>query len=102
MEKILELLMENPETILPIIKVYIDKYKPLVYGILKEFDNICVDYSNNKEYPATLAKIKKNMYDAYVNVGFSEEQALALMLNDNLQLVKNINRISKSTNKIDK
>lgn len=28
------------------------------------------------------------MYDAYISVGFTEDQALALMINDNIQLIK--------------
>ena len=39
------------------------------------------------------------MYDAYVSVGFTEDQALALMINDNIQLMKNIKQISNSVNK---
>ena len=58
---------------------------------------IAKDYSENTEYPAIQAKIKKNMFDAYVNVGFTENQALALMINDNIQLMKNI---QKSVNNI--
>lgn len=43
------------------------------------------------------------MFDAYVSVGFTEDQALALMINDNIQLMKNIqksvNNISVKKNK---
>ena len=39
------------------------------------------------------------MYDAYVAVGFTEDQALALMINDNLQLMKNVKNISNSSSK---
>lgn len=49
---------------------------------------IAKDYSENTEYPAIQARIKKNMFDAYVNVGFTEDQALALMINDNIQLMR--------------
>lgn len=99
MEKILELLMENPDLIMPVVKEYINKYKPVVYELAQEVVEICKDYSNNTEYPAVVAKTKKNMYDAYVNVGFTEDQALALMINDNIQLMKNMKQISSSSNK---
>lgn len=98
MEKILELLMENPDLIVPVVKEYINKYKPVVYELAQEVVEICKDYSNNTEYPAVVAKTKKNMYDAYVNVGFTEDQALALMINDNIQLMKNMKKISSSSN----
>jgi len=92
METILRLLAENPESLGAVVKTYITKYKEPVYDVLKEFMIIAKDYSENTEYPAIQAKIKKNMFDAYVNVGFTENQALALMINDNIQLMKNIQK----------
>ena len=80
-------------------KEYINKYKPMVYDLLQEVVEVYTDYSNNTEYPAIVAKTKKNMYDAYVSVGFTEDQALALMINDNIQLMKNVKQISSTTNK---
>ena len=82
-----------------LVKEYISKYKPIVYGLLQEVVEVYRDYSNNTEYPAIVAKTKKNMYDAYVSVGFTEDQALALMINDNIQLLKNIKQTSNSVNK---
>ena len=99
METILKLLLENPDMLMSTIKEYIDKYKPVVYGIAQEVVEVCKDYAKNTEYPATVAKAKKNMYDAYVNAGFTEDQALALMINDNIQLMKNVKQISGSVNK---
>ena len=97
MEQILRLLMENPETLTSVIKEYVNK--PVVYGLAQEVVEIYKDYSNNTEYPAVVAKTRKNMYDAYVSVGFTEDQALALMINDNIQLMKNVKQISFSSNK---
>lgn len=88
--------MKNPDTIMPLVKELINKYKPVVYELAQELVEVYKDYSNNTEYPATVAKVKKNMYDAYISVGFSEDQALALMINDNLQLMKNVKQISSS------
>ena len=72
MDKILELLGSNPELIVPVVKEYINKYKPVVYDLAQEVVEIYKDYSNNTEYPAVVARTKKNMYDAYVSVGFTE------------------------------
>lgn len=85
--------------LVPVIKEYINKYKPMVYDLAQEAVEVYKDYSNNTEYPAIVAKTKKNMYDAYVSVGFTEDQALALMINDNIQLMKNIKQTSSATNK---
>jgi hypothetical protein len=97
MEEILKVLMENPESVGVIVKTYITKYKEPMYDILKELMVIAKDYSENTEYPAIQAKTKKNMFDAYVNVGFTEDQALALMINDNIRLMENI---KKSSNRV--
>lgn len=103
METILRLLMENPENLGEVVKSYIVKYKEPVYDVLKELMVIAKDYSENTEYPAICAKIKKNTYDAYVNAGFTEDQALALMINDNIRLMENIKKSSiKVSTKKDK
>lgn len=99
MDKILELLMSDTEMLLPVIKEYINKYKPVAYGLVQEVVEVYKDYSNNTEYPAIVAKTKKNMYDAYISVGFTEDPALALMINDNIQLMKNVKQIASSSNK---
>ena len=99
MNKILELFMSKPELAVPVVKECINKYKPIVYDILHELVEIYNDYSNNTEYPAIMAKVKKTMYDAYVDVGFTEDQALALMINDNIQLMDSVKNYSKSISK---
>lgn len=92
MEAILKLLSENPESLEIIAKTYIEKYKKPVYDVLEGIVAIAKDYSENIEYPAIVAKTRKNMFDAYVNVGFTEDQALALMINDNIRLMENIKK----------
>ena len=37
------------------------------------------------------------MFDAYKEAGFTDDQALALILNDNLQLMKNLKEISANS-----
>lgn len=96
--ELIKMMLES-EDLVAEIKEDIAKYKPMVYSLLQEFVEIARDYSNNTEYPAIVAKTKKNLYDAYVNVGFTEDQALALMINDNIQLMKNIKNASTTANK---
>lgn len=94
MDKIIEAFMEDPETGFTLLKLLIEKYKPMAYEIENIFVNIYKDFANNTEYPAVVAKAKKNMYDAYVNAGFTEDQALALMIDDNIRLMDNIKKVS--------
>lgn len=99
MEKLIETFMESPELGFALLKTMIEKYKPMAYETVSIIMDIYKDFANNTEYPTTKAKIRKNMYDAYLEVGFNEDQALALMINDNIQLMENIKKQStKATN----
>lgn len=89
-EKLIELMMENPETIPMLIPELVNKYKPIIYSIGEEIHNILKDYANNTEYFKTSAKIKKQIFDAYIDAGFNEDQAMAFMINDNIRLMDNI------------
>jgi len=60
----------------------------------KKFFNIYKDYANNTEYFSTTAIAKKNQYDAYVSVGFSDEQSMSLVLNDAKKLEEKLNKLS--------
>lgn len=91
--------MADPDGAVEEIGSYIEKYKPIAYKVLNYFVDIYADYSNNKEWFGLRAKVERNMFDAYVDVGFTEDQAMALLLNDNLQLMENIKKASNSASK---
>lgn len=98
MDKIIDAFIESPEAGFTLLKLLIEKYKPMAYEIGNIFVDIYKDFANNTEYPAVVAKAKKNMYDAYVEAGFTEDQALALMINDNIKLMDNIKKASAKSN----
>lgn len=98
MEKLIEAFMESPEVGFVLLKTMIEKYKPMAYEVANIIEDIYRDYSNNTEHPALVARVKKNMYDAYVDAGFTEDQALALMINDNIQLMERIQRQASRAN----
>lgn len=94
MNELITTFMESPESGFALLKATVENYKPMVYELGNIVLDIYKDFSDNQEYFKTVAKVKKNMYDAYVAVGFNEDQALALMINDNIQLMENIKRVS--------
>lgn len=98
LEIILKLLNENPEVAINLVHGYIEKYKPVVYGLGNECLEIAKDYVENDELHRLCAMAKRKTFLAYTEVGFTEDQALALMLNDNLQLMKNTKQVSASVN----
>lgn len=81
-----------------IIKGYIKKYKPTVYMAFDELVKDMKDFVKYDDYYKVVAENKRNMYDAYVEIGFSEDQAMALILNDNLQLMKSVQKIKTTAN----
>ena len=97
MEKLIEVFMESPEAGFALLKGMIEKYKPMAYEVADIIMDVYKDFANNAEYPIAVAKVKKNMYDAYLAVGFNEDQALALMINDNIQLMNNIKKLSSKS-----
>lgn len=96
---LLKLMTSNPEDFVEIARTYINKYKPAVYEICKEVLAVAKDFAENKEVCEVAATHKKNLFDAYVKAGFTEEQAIAFILNDNLQLMKNMKQISANSSK---
>lgn len=80
MDKLLETLLSSPETSSALIGTIVDQYKPFVYAVAKEGLKVYKDFANNKEYFETKAIAKKNEFDAYVNAGFTEEQAMSMLL----------------------
>lgn len=98
-EKLLVAAMTDPDGAIEEVGGCIEKYKPIAYKALKYFVDIYADYDNNKEWFVLNAKVKKNMYDTYVEAGFTEDQAMALLLNDNIRLMENIKKASGNASK---
>lgn len=105
-EKVLsELLtaMVDPDSLPETINEYTEKAKPLIRAAGKAVLDIYEEVASSDRYPKIRAMSAKKMYDAFVGVGFTDDQALALMINDNIQLMKNIKNsgtiASKSTDK---
>lgn len=100
-KELLMLFLTTPETAQPIIKATIDKYKPIIYSVCGELFSIYEDMVNNDNTYATIAKDKWKMFSAYVNAGFSESQAMALIINSNLnriELSREVRGISNTLN----
>jgi len=105
MNELLTSLLEKPEALKVLIKEQVDQYKPLVYMIGTELLEVYKDFSNNTEYFTTKAKVRKNQFDAYVEVGFTKNQAMVFLLADidNMKnSISNVTNIVGSKSKKDK
>ena len=96
MNELLTSLLENPEVLKEMIKEQVGQYKPLVYMIGTELLEVYKDYANNTEIFITKAKVRKNQYDAYVEVGFTKEQAMMFLLTDIEGMKKSISNVTNS------
>jgi len=96
MNELLTSLLENPEVLKEMIKEQAGQYKPLVYMVGSELLDVYKDYANNIEFFITKAKVRKNQYDAYVEVGFTKEQAMMFLLNDIENMKKSISNVTNS------
>lgn len=99
MEVLLKLLEESPESVVALIKGWIEKYKLNVYELLKEISKVYADYVNNDEWFALCAEGAKKKFDSYVAAGFTEDQAFTLMLNSNAALANSLQNIKVSNSK---
>ena len=99
MNDLFESLVGNPEEAKVLIEEMVGKYKPLLYSVCNELFGIYKNFSNNLEYPATIAKVRKNQFNAYIEVGFTEEQAMVLMINDIKMVVDQFKNSANSVNK---
>lgn len=97
MEKILELFMENPASAAEMINALIDQYKPVAYSIGNKLLEIYRDYVDKDELYDLNARMQKKKFDAFVNAGFSEDQAMLLVLQEN---IKTKDTFSNALNKI--
>ena len=75
--------MTNPESVVDQLKSMKERIDPLVNGICSIVVDYREEYAENCGRMAKAnATVKKKAYDAYVEAGFSEEQAMSLILND--------------------
>ena len=93
-------MIDELNSLLPFIKMTIEKYKPFVYELFHEVVKILNDYSNNTELPAISARITKNQYDAFIAAGFSEDQAFSLLMENSIQAGKSSAELSKLVKQI--
>lgn len=96
-DKLLELLTASPEIANGIITGAVEKYKPILYMVLRECFNVYKDLVNNDEYFAVSAKYDRKKFDALLNEGFTEDQALSIMLYEAKQLKESARKSSGSS-----
>ena len=75
MEVLLEL-FKNPA----VIDGVVDTYKPTIYHVMGKLFECYKDFVDNYDYYQTTARGNWNRYKALLEVGFTEDQAMAIMI----------------------
>lgn len=94
-EDLLELLKELPQ-IADVISPMVENYKPLLRSVGNTALDLLEEYVGNERHYTLDAVHKWNQYQAFIKVGFNEEQAMQLLLNNNAEFVKNVKSTTKS------
>jgi hypothetical protein len=76
---------KSPESAGEFISELVQTYKPVVYGIFGEFFEMYKDLSGNDEYFAEVALSKEKLLCAYLEAGFTREEALLFLLDSELK-----------------
>ena len=70
----------DPEMIKEVIHNTVTQYKPVVYAVLNELLTAYEDLANNKKVATAHATMKRNSYQAYIDAGFTDEQAMVFLV----------------------
>jgi len=98
LENLLTLFALSPEAAEEQIKETIEQFKPVAYSAMREGFEVFKDLVANEEYFTQRAKFKRNMYDAYVSCGFSSEQAMVFLVDNDMQKSKMLQQLISSAN----
>ncbi len=96
LDDLMKMATENPEMLAEIVSGLVSRFKPMVYRAAKEILNIYRDYAECDEIFELNAKVHRKGFEALVKEGFTEDQAMALLLRDNIRLNDALKDISKS------
>jgi len=77
---LLPMLMGDTEMAAETIENLVAQYKPIIYAVLREGFQGYKDLVDNDEYFVQRAQMRRKMYTAYIDAGFTEEQAMLFLI----------------------
>lgn len=79
-EGFLSTLLSNPQIAQEVIRNLASQYKPVIYSVIKEGFEIYREFTGNTEFFVAKAQAARNTFEALTSKGFSEEQAMLLLI----------------------
>lgn len=77
---LLPMLMGDTEMAAETIENLVAQYKPIIYAVLREGFQGYKDLVDNDDYFVQRAQMRRKMYTAYIDAGFTDEQAMLFLL----------------------
>lgn len=93
--KLIEML-KNPKELNEFLTMIVETAKPILYHAGAEYAGIYKDYVNNEEWRNLRAKEKYLIFKAYMDAGFTEDQAMSLLLTETHNAVMRAQSMTKS------
>ena len=97
MDENLKGLAESPDAIVELAQVLIDEYKEPIKAIAGQILDLYAEFVDDDRHYQLSAKNKWKSYKALIEVGFSKDQALMIMLNNNAEIVKNLRKANENS-----
>lgn len=91
------LLSDDADETIETTKEIIKEVKPKIYALLNEALDILNDAANCSKYHEIVAKAKRNAFLAYLKEGFTEDQAMMLVVNEFQNLNKSMQNYNKKS-----
>jgi len=90
---LLPMLMGDTEMAEETIENLVSQYKPIIYAVVREGFQGYKDLVANDEYFTQRAQMRRKMYSAYIEAGFTEEQAMLFLLDSDATRANTIKQL---------
>ena len=87
------MLMGDTEMAEETIENLVAQYKPIIYAVVREGFQGYKDLVANDEYFTQRAQMRHKMYTAYIEAGFTEEQAMLFLLDSDATRANTIKQL---------
>ena len=93
MNELLELILSNPDLANTTVNTLFEKYKPLIYSVARQLLEVYEDFVNNDEFYSVAALANWKRFNSLTRVGFTEDQAMSIMMDD----MKKLREVAKNS-----
>ena len=98
---LLPMIMGDTEMAAEAIENLVAQYKPIIYAVLREGFQGYKDLVSNDEYFVQRAQMRRKLYSAYIDAGFTAEQSMAFILDDDAarsKIIKQLMSMAQTAN----